>query len=106
MIRNSRRAFCLWALSIVTMLGLSAPVLAQMLTSGQADTPGNSQLLGGALRSGMAQKRQANPPQPAAPTSELLVFVHPGTNIKRFASEHGVQVLYALRSDPNAYVVR
>jgi subtilisin family serine protease len=41
----------------------------------------------------------------AEETSEVLVFVEPGTDIKEFAAAHGLTVLYGLRSDPNAYVL-
>lgn len=38
-------------------------------------------------------------------TSEMLVFLQPGTDAKQFAKDHGLVVKHALRSDPNAYVL-
>src|SRR5262249_35399299 len=40
------------------------------------------------------------------PTAEILVFLAPGADAARFARENGLRVQYALRSDPNAYVMR
>lgn len=37
-------------------------------------------------------------------TSELLIFLQPGTDAAGFAREHGLTVKEALKSDPNAYV--
>lgn len=63
------------------------------------------------ILSGRVQAENGAPPQrllppPAEPTSELLVFLQPGTDPARFARDHAVQMLYRLRSDPNAWVVR
>ncbi|NLX24222.1 MAG: S8 family serine peptidase [Phycisphaerae bacterium] len=41
----------------------------------------------------------------AEDTSELIVFLKPGTDAKGFAAARGLTVKRALRSDPNAYVM-
>ena len=38
-------------------------------------------------------------------TSEILVFLEPGTDVNVFANAHGLTVKHALKSDPNAYVL-
>ena len=57
------------------------------------------------MRAAPNEQRAEVPPRPEA-TSELLVFLQPGTDPRQFARDHGVLIQYALRSDPNAYVVR
>jgi subtilisin family serine protease len=39
------------------------------------------------------------------PTSELLIFLRPGTDVAEFTQARGLQVKYRLQSDPDAYVL-
>jgi subtilisin-like proprotein convertase family protein len=38
-------------------------------------------------------------------TNELIVFLQPGTDVEAFSRGRGLEVVHALRSDPNAYVL-
>ena len=51
-----------------------------------------------------ARGEERNPPVAGGATSELLVFLRPGTDPAAFAREHGLALVRTLRSDPDANV--
>ncbi len=59
-------------------------------------------LFGENRAAGQAQRGEAARP---ADTSELVVFLEPGTDVRQFAWEHGMVVKRALRGAPDGYVL-
>lgn len=89
-----RRTIPMWALALAILTGI------RLDTGVQAQSVPSRALFGPQMG-----RRAPRPPQPT-PTSDMLIFLQPGTDVARFAHEHGLIVQYALRSDPNAYVLR
>ena len=87
---------CAWGSAIVLPQRLMAYTVAALL-------------LGSGIRETRGLDRPAEPAPATAPgdfeqSSELLVFLKPGTDVAQFARDHGLTIRKGLRSDPLAYV--